>query len=55
MVSTISSYISGDVCESIRERYRMGKRAEKFEELHSVVNKVRKGITDVYRGFKQRE
>ncbi|CAK8571309.1 unnamed protein product [Lathyrus sativus] len=54
VVSAISSYISGDICESISGRYQIGKRAEKFEELHNVVNKARKELTDVYRGFKQK-
>ncbi|KAI5434963.1 hypothetical protein KIW84_021694 [Lathyrus oleraceus] len=54
VVSTISSYISGDICESISGRYQIGKRVEKFEELHNVFNKARKELTDVYRGFKQK-
>lgn len=53
VVSAISSYISCDICESISGRYQIGKRAEKFEELHNVVNKARKELTNVYRGFKQ--
>lgn len=54
VVSTIFSYIFGDIYESISGRYQIGKRAEKFEELHNIVNKARKELTDVYRGFKQK-
>ncbi|GAU28853.1 hypothetical protein TSUD_21900 [Trifolium subterraneum] len=54
VVSAISSYISGDICESISGRYQVGKRGEKFEELHNVVNKARKELTVVYKVFRQK-
>lgn len=54
VVSAISSYISGDICESISGRYQTGKRTEKFEELHNVVNGARKELTDVYRVFRKK-
>ncbi|KAK2454634.1 protein virilizer protein [Trifolium repens] len=54
VVSAISSYISGDICESISGRYQAGKKAEKFEELHNVVNKARKELTVVYKVFRQK-
>jgi hypothetical protein len=54
VVSAISSYISGDICESISGRYQVGKKAEKFEELHNVVNKARKELTVVYKVFRQK-
>ncbi|XP_004497651.1 protein virilizer homolog isoform X2 [Cicer arietinum] len=51
VVSAISSYISGDICESISGSL---KRAEKFEELHNVVNEARKELLEVYRVFRQK-
>lgn len=54
LVSAISSYISGDISESISGKYQIGKRPEKFEELHSVVNEARKELLEVYRVFQQK-
>lgn len=54
VVSAISSYISGDICESISGTYHIGKKSEKFKELHSVVNEARKELLEVYKVFRQK-
>ncbi|XP_027363282.1 protein virilizer homolog isoform X3 [Abrus precatorius] len=54
VVSAISSYISSDICESISGRYQTGKKCEKFEELHAVVNEARKELLEVYKVLRKK-
>lgn len=52
VVSTVVSavsYISSEICKSIRGRDQMSNRSEKFEVLHSVLNEARKELLDVYK------
>lgn len=51
VVSAVSSYISTEICKSVRGRYRITKRSEKFEELHSVVNEARKELLEVFKAL----
>lgn len=49
VVSAVSSYVSTEICNSIRGRYQMSERSEKFGELHSIVNEARKELLEVYK------
>ncbi|KAK4272667.1 hypothetical protein QN277_021186 [Acacia crassicarpa] len=49
VVSAVSSYVSTEICNSIRGRYQMSERSEKYEELHSVVAEARKELLEVYK------
>lgn len=49
VVSAVSSYVSSEICYSIRGRYHMSERSEKFKELHSVVTEARKELLEVYK------
>ncbi|KAF7804221.1 protein virilizer-like protein [Senna tora] len=49
VVSAVSSYISSEICKSIRGRYQMSEKSGKFEELQSAVNEARKELLEVYK------